>query len=266
MENKTIITKEIDGFNIILGFGELVIDPEATKKAINPRLPETDEYKAVQKISAEMGRLSSNRQDLIKSAKEAFRNQDKSKHAKICYEIELRDEQIKEVQKKLIDACKVLNNKRIEIWKENLVYFEPKAGEKSISEKEYKSLSEKMLKTESEGKKVVFDITGKEIVNNKGVKYIKNGKVIIIERLGEEPDGPLQKDVTPEEFEQMRMESLTDTERKTEYEAIKAGLLSQATQMRSGLEIEGDKKALEKSQDWYNQKLNEIKQKYGITD
>ena len=255
---KTIITKEIDGKTVILGFDRPLIDPVATKNTVTPILAETDQAKAVVSKSEEMAKLWKARSDSFKAAKEAFRQKNTSQHAKMMYEVELRDEQLTQLGEDMIGLKRSLEEKRLELWNANLVYFEPKAGEIALEDE---SLPEKFM---SLGKKEVLLLDGTVVKDDRGVKYVKDGKVLTVEALGEKPDGPLMEDVSPEEFEFMRLDAMTVDELQAEFDSADDGLASQAANMKVKLEIKGDADADSKAKAFYQDGLRELKIKYGI--
>lgn len=255
-KNKTIRIKNIDGYDIIAGFGTLTIDPVATKKIVEPLLEGTDEAAEVSKKNAEMRRISKAYSDSLRAAKEAYKINDASNHAKHMYNAELRSDQLRILQGELIELIKLAGDKKRQLWSENLVYFEPNSGEILLDDAE---LSEKYVNLKD---KELLTITGEVVADKRGVKFVKAGKVETVGALGVDPDGPLMEDVTPEQFEVMRLEAMTNTEKTTELESIVEGLAGQAANMRAVLEIKGDVDALTKAQDWYNAEVVKANGKY----
>lgn len=260
----TVITKEIDGYNIIVGIGQAQIDPVETKKAMVKKCENTPEKKEVERLYNEMGMLTKAKRDSYLAYMEAHRNKDSKKIIQFETELKTRDKQIEEIKPVMIEAIQAMKAKEREIWLDNVVYFTPRAGEKLITDKEQVDIMA-ALKTVDE-KKAFISEDLKEIPDHRGVFYVKDGQLIGITKLGEVPDGKLTKDCTPEELEEIRISGLTQDGKAAEYEQAQQGLLAQASQMRSGLEIEGDKNALKKSQDFYNKELKKIQNKYGISN
>lgn len=256
---QTVITKEIDGYTVIQGFDRPLIDLEATKKVVGPLMEKTDEVKAVKKKGEELSRVHTARADLVRVAREKYRNKDTSGHAKAMYEIELRDEQIKTLSGDMQELCTARNIKAREVFRANAVHFEPKAGEDVVTDEEADTLKAAFISM-PKGTKLLRD--GTTVEDKRGVKYVKAGKVLTVSALGEKPDGPLLEDVTPEEFEVMRLDAMTTDEKAAELQTVLDGLAGQAANMRAKLEIQGDAEALTKAQAWYAEQVAAAEAKY----
>ena len=260
---KTIITKKIDGYNIIVSFGDLLIEPVETRKKVDGLMKGQQVVKDCVNKGKELSNIWTTRNDYIRVAKAAFKSGDSKKHADAMYQIELRDEQIKALNKELVELKKKVEEKRQEIWKENLIYFDPKPSEIMIDEDKYLELGKVIMNAKEERGNLV-DIDGKEIIDNRGVKYIKEGKIVEIKELGKKPEGPLLKDVTPEEFERIRYRYTSLEDIEAEKQTKLNSLISEAANMRSRFEIQGDSDALKKAQDWYkleSQKVDDLYKK-----
>lgn len=253
---QTVITKKIDGYDIIVGFGSLSIEAVETEKKAKPLIEKTDEAKAVKVKGKELSAIAKEYSDAVKAAKEAFKNGNASLHSQHIFTAGQKEEKMKTVQAELVDLIHAEKEKYAEIWMENVVYHEPKAGEIVLEDN---SLVELYLAL---GKKELLCLDGTVIKDNRGVKYIKEGKVLTVDTLGAEPDGPLMESVTPEEFEAMRIASLTEAEKAKELASITDGLAEQAASMRSKLEIQGDADALAKAQAWYKEQVAAAEEKY----
>ncbi len=257
---KTIIVKKIDGFDIIDGFGQAHIDPEGTKKAIASLELYPEENKNADAKLTEINNLLKNRLALVESAKVHNTNKDMKKLSMVNYEIEQRNEQIKQLREQHISLLTLAAKKSKEIWNENAVYFEPKKGEKRITDDEFYEYYN--LLTEAKKDNQVLGVDKKPVADLRGVKYVKDGKLCQVDKLGENVGGPLMENVTPEQFEQMRFDNLTAEEKTAEYDMLIEGLQSQAAIMKSKLEITGDSKALYKAQEWYSSEVATADSKY----
>lgn len=257
---KTIIVKKIDGYDIVGGFSQTHIDPEGTKKAIKALELYPEENQVADAKLTEINNLLKNRLALINSAALHYENKDMKKLAMVQYEIEQRNEQISQLRDQHIELLKLAAAKQKEIWKENAVYFEAKKGEKCITDDEFYEYSN--LLTEAKKDKCVVSVDKKPIADLRGVKFVENGKLCQVDKLGENVGGPLMKDVTPEQFEVMRFDNLTAEEKTAEYDMLIDGLQSQADNMRGKLEITGDNSALVKAQEWYNSEVVKADMKY----
>lgn len=258
---KTVITEKIDGYDIIKGFGDPQIEPVETRKKVEEKMKVQPELKEVERKAEEMKRLWKLRHESKDAAKIAYAAEDIKNHAKFVYEVEMRDEQIKTLNLELVELLKKLEEKRQEIWKQNLEYFQPKKGEYFISDDEYKQLGKLAMDAKSKRGNLI-DKNGNEVIDNRGVKYIKEGKVIEIKELGKKVDGPLISEVSPEEFQRMRYSytSLEDIEKEKQGKIN--SVMSYALQMRGELEIKGDSEALKKSQDLYKAEVEKIELEY----
>jgi len=257
---KTIIVKKIDGFDIVDGFGQTCIDPEGTKKKIADMKLYSEENKVADAKLTEINNLLKNRLALVESSKLHYKNKDMKKLSMVQYEIEQRNEQISQLRDQHIDLLTLAAAKQREIWKENAVYFEAKKGEKGITDDEFYEYSN-LLKT-AEKDNQVLGVDKKPVADLRGVQFVKDGKLCKVDKLGENVGGPLMKDVSPEQFEDMRFDNLTSEEKSSEYDMLIEGLQSQAATMKSKLEITGDAKALEKAQVWYTSEVVKADDKY----
>jgi hypothetical protein len=257
---KTILTKEIDGYTIITGFDNPVIDPVATKIYVAGLLKDeiTEEKKNVDNKQKELFTLQKNKNDLMNMAKQKVAIGDKRNLAILNYQIEQRDEQIDFVNKELSVLIKKQIEKEKEIFQNNSIYFETKPGEIVIDDETAGRLGKLCIENE------YVDVGGNIIENNKGVRFIKDGKIITIEKIGVKPDGPLMQDVSAEQYDVMRINALSAEEKQAEIDNVSSFLLSDAAAMRSRLEIQGVADALAQSQKWYQDEIAKLKQKYAV--
>jgi hypothetical protein len=259
---KTVLTKKIDGYDIIIGFDRPLIDQEATKKAIKGPLTDSEEAQKVKNKSDELSRINQAKIDLSRSARVAYNNGQMDKYSNIKKEFDIRERQLEEIGGELRVLLRNMDKKRNELFTEKAVYFEPKAGEDVVSDDEANTLQALFVGLEGE----VVTRAGEKIADHRGARYIKDGQVVEIKALGVVPDGPLYESVSPEELETMRLDAMMAEAKVVEADNIKNSLLTQASSMRSGLEIQGDDPsvALQKSQDWYNAECAKVDEKYGI--
>lgn len=254
---KTILTKNIDGFEIIAGFGDLCIEAVETKKAVKPLLEKSDEMKAVRAKGTELGLASKSYHEALVAAREAFKNGNISVHSEHVFTAGKREQEMEAIQNELVDLIHASAEKRIQVWNENLVYHEPRKGEILLEDI---TLAEKFVDLENNE---LLTVSGETIIDKRGVKYVKDGKIETISTLGAEPDGPLMTELTAEQFETLRIASLSNPEKTNEIEQIKEGLAGQAANMRAKLEIQGENGAsLTKAQDWYNIEVALVEEKY----
>jgi hypothetical protein len=108
-----------------------------------------------------------------------------------------------------------------------------------------------------------------EICDNRGkTAWIKSGgkwSKREITKIGDEIKPGEITEINDEIIAQLEAERIAGltTAQKAEEKARKIeGLLLQSIQMKAGLEIQGDKDALKKSQDWYNAEVSKIEALY----
>jgi hypothetical protein len=257
---KTKIIENIDGIDIIIAIGHTLIDPVATKNNIKPIIEDTNEAKNIKNKIKELDVIMNSLRGCIESAKQNKKNGDIQNYEKNVLDIELRKSQIQQLNIDMIALKKELKKKTLEIWNQNLIYFEPKKGEIIIDDSEAETIGQKLLNLDN----AMLDIDGNEIVDYRNVEYIKDGQIIKITKIGIMPDGPLINTYTPEQLEELRINNLTPEEKQLEYNNLVNSLGYQAADMKGKLEIEGDPDPLTKSQTWYNEQIEILKTKYGI--
>lgn len=256
---KTILTKKIDGYEIITGFGDALIDPEGTKKEILPLVAESEESKKLEELTKAMQGIARAREQARAERKEAHRNKDFKRRGSANLLFEQRQEEMEVMAEEYRGLAKAVKKKYDDLYQKKAVYFEPRPGESIAEESELAELQEKFY---SLGKKQLLTINLEVIDDKRGTKYVKDGKVCAVSKIGEDVDGPLLADVTQEEFEAMRMSAMTEAELKAELEQVIETLAAQASTMRSKLEIQGDKDALKKAQGWYKTESAKAEAKY----
>ena len=268
---KTVITKKVDGFDIVVGFSELSIEPVETNKIVSAEIVNTPEFKACaekkDKINASR-RLAQESVDKCKAAKKGSAEEKKHYADFLVF-----NEQANGYEKELLPLNENLKNKIAALKKSNAVYFEPKAGEIVKSEAEILVLKG-LLKT-TEGRALV-DIDGNIVPDKRGTVYCQNndGKwsVTQIVALGNSvPEGAIiytdldteQKKAVDLQIEINQAANLSAVERLAMKGAEEEKALANAANLRSRLEIKGDADSLIKSQDFYNARLQEIGLIYG---
>lgn len=292
----TMITKKIDGIEVILGLDTEKLDQIATNKKIKPLVENSSEYKAksarLQRIKErtianesllKQGRTIANRVALQKGKilngliDSDFTSGEKESIANYNSKIIDNNEVVKAVNLELVDLNKNLKKKISEIQKKHGIYFNLKNDyENTISNEKYTEFSGKLKQIKS--KKMFLCSDGKIIIDNRNkIFFALVDKVWIkkeIKKLGEDIDTgifKLYEDLLPEEIEAMdiqfesdRLKDLTGKELKAEKDSMIENAMYKAVQEKSKLEILGDSKALKKSQDLYNSLVAEIEKKYNL--
>ena len=267
---KTILSKEIDGHNIIIGFSRPSIDPVATREVVEPLLYDTPEVKQIGQIDKEIGDIRKLARASRDSYKIAYENRDKKM-------IETHEDDIKRyrimIEEKLTELYplkKQLEIKKREFTISKAVYFEPKKGENIISDE---IAGELCLKTNALDKGQKLNVEGFIVPDYRGKIYHLKGSdgwsVKKIETLGEIPESgaveaskltPDQRSEIAEQANAKRIIELSTIDKQTEKIGIIDSLAGQAAMMRSKLEIQGTtvSKALTDSRAWYETEVSKV--------
>lgn len=271
---KTIFHANIDGFEIVLGFGEAFgfIDPVATAIKIAPLIKDLDEQKQMTALAAQINAVRQEAGQAFGLADSARQRGDKATMTRQNAEYQAKLSEIAELEKQLPNRIRAFEAARALITEENATYTHPPQGEDLIADAQAAALAEKHA---LRGDRQLL-MTGEYVTDLRGrdfwMRANKRWQHMVIDKLDEVmPSGALIRDQLTDaqrkeieiQTEADRVEALTPEERTGEVERVKAGALAQAAQRRSELEIAGDKKALEKSQAAYQDALAEIEEKYG---
>ncbi len=290
----TVITKEIDGLNIVLGIDTEKIDPIATAKRIKTYLEASNEYKAkkvrldkirglsesnnslnnqgknvIQRACNRLGKISN---DVTESDLTAGETSSLNKYNNL---IVRNIDEIKKITAEFPEVEKKLKIKKTELIKKHGIYFNLKNDyENKIIDKDAEILKSK-LKIISGHKKFVL-IDGSIIEDLRGKTfYAKISGIwqkIEVKLLSDTIDTGifhLMEDLTDDEkaeisiqFESDRIQAMTSEDKESEKNMYLDSLINQAAAMRNKLEILGDSKALTKAQDFYNTEKVIIENKY----
>ena len=273
---KTIITKEIDGYKIIYGFGSAsaIIDVEATKPIVQKEIEKSNNFKEKVKLLQQMAVYAQQAQQAKRNAKDALTDGEKRK---FMDEFNFRYSQMKEIEKDLHSLDEKLKVEQKKLIQENAVYFSLKLSdginEKIISDEDAENIMVKMQKATSEGKHL--DIDGNEIDDYRFKKYWKkvDDKWLLSEpsKLGDvpEPGSIKETDLTDgqvleiqDQKEKERIGKMKTSERVAEKDRIISGLVSRAAQLKNEYEITGKSKPLEKAQTWLADETAKVETKY----
>ena len=146
----------VDGHRIILGFGEAVIDPVETDKVIRVEILKTKESKNFeakhQAFNGKCIEVNNLMKDGAKAvrlrmmATEAKQPAEAAKHKavekKCAEDYKKAHAEAEGLQNELKDMRPVMKEVKKKLRREKAVYFEPKFGEKIISDDEFVSLME----------------------------------------------------------------------------------------------------------------------------
>jgi hypothetical protein len=294
-------TTTIDGYEIITGIDKKQIDRIETEKRILPMLDGLQESKAIkargEKVKGYYNNINGykkSQQKIIETAS-VFKQvpitmisekdltlQQKEKINELNEKIKFNQSQVDEIKKDLPEVIKKFNDKKIQLITENAVYFGMPGNAIDLSGKQAQeimtALSENAIELEKTGIKKLLTVSGEKIIDNRGKivwLYVSgegwSSREILF--LGDNIDISeiVESDLTDEQKQEIafqnecqRIESLTEEEKKSEFESLKKSLLNQSIAMKNELEIQADTKALTKSQTWYTDQLLELSDKYSI--
>ncbi len=270
---KTMTTQTIDGFDIIKRIGNVdgLIDPEATKKVVAKKIIDTEIHKQIHVIKKQMQTYAIQALQARKNCKNAKTKDEKKK---FLDEYKGREFQINELQKELKPLAVELEKKHKEMIIEHAIYFIPTPGEEIIKDSKAENITKKMIDALQSGKLLdknldqIDDYRGKifwKKVNSKWEKSDINklGEVPVIGAIEDKNLTDAQRIEISAQMEIDRIAAMKPAEREAEKLAVITGLKSRAAMMKVELDIDGDLKALKKSQDWLKIEIAKVEKKYG---
>jgi hypothetical protein len=272
--SQTIITQEIDGIDVIKGFGKLAIEPIETRKVAAVAIQDTDEFKAVkekQDARNESARKAGEEHAKMKAAKNKT---DKDKAWRAC---ETHRNMVSAFESEIKELLPALKKKEQQVRAENAVYFHPKRGEIAKTDAEIQALRDVLESVQGSG---FVDIDGNILEDNRGS--------VVCTQVGAGPEqgwsinhittigvkipanGILYGDLTADQKKEVDLQieinqavGMSDAEKAMAKESEIDKAANEATVMRSKLEIQGASDALEQSQAWYNDRVAELDLIYG---
>jgi len=280
----------IDGLQIVTGVDKKQIDQEETKKIVKDLLLETSEFKSVISIFDKIKSYKQLNNKLLKNEYEIYKSVTIEKNIAEISDSDLNSQQkklvndyrtgrdfnfsqIKDLKVQLETLDKNLKLKQKELLLTNAVYQETAYNQIDLSENQYDDFKIKLINIRGKNQFLLSD--GNIIDDNrKKIYWLKNEKweKRIIQFLTDiiDPAEILESELTTEQrneiivqLEKDRIAALTLTEKEEEKNNVLAGLLREASIMKSELEILEDPDALQKSQDWYNTEVLKVEEKYG---
>lgn len=271
---KTIITKNIDGYNIITNFCDAngFIDPENTKKIVNKKIIETDIYKKIHDIKNQTQKLLIQSQNAFKNAKNAKKLKKESEFKKFTEEYNLRNLQIKDLQEDLKLLAIEFEKEYKNLVLQNSVYFEPKQNEKIVDDKIAENAKQKMIEAYENNK--LLDENLNQIDDYRGTYWGKNDTIwnkFEIKKIGEQIKNGFinenkltdeQKIEISEQLETERISKLSELKKEEEKLSIINSLKLLAVQKRSEFELDGDINALENAKKWLSDEILKVELKY----
>lgn len=247
---KTVIYKEIDGYNIVTGTDMLLIDGVATRRKAKQEIEDSDIYK-----------------ELVALSSEYLKKADKKAHQGQIFEIRTNLEQ------KKIELAKQTE----EAMKANLTYLEPREGEHQVSTEEALEYEE-LIRIAAANKELVT-LEKERISNNKGKEYlVDNNGVLekkVIDKIGSDFPENAITEPTQEQLDQFandeevrRLDSLTQEQKQAEFNTKKSGIINQTMMKITELEMSGVSNEDAKTQAYaqFNPQIEDLKIKYNITE
>lgn len=266
---QTVITHEIDGVEIVTGFGRLAIEPVETKPKVAAALKETAEFAATRSLQEELGAM---RVAAATAYREGRASKDAGARARIYRQYESFTDKAGEIEKRLIPSLKTLEAKRRELVIEHAVYFQPPSHEKIMEPEKIAKLRALMAEPGSgfvtvDGT-VINDLRGSRFCKSDGVG---GWYVTTIRLLSDQPpsDFKLYDDLTEAdrlavdyEVQRGKIAAMPLAERAVARVAAEEKAMDDAELFRRKLEIQDDSKALAKSQRQYKAAIANIETLY----
>jgi hypothetical protein len=232
---KTVIIKEIDGFQVVTGFAERVVDPVRSQKEALEYVRKSDEFKA----------LRSDFESIVSQVRAGKRGV-----------------QIKGDRNVLVKFNALLRD----ALASNIQYSPLRPGEELLDAESIENLAKKFLLL---GKNEKLTLNGLVVDDFRGVTYMSDDAGVLarhsINKLGDSiPRGAIFEPTTAqvlvcnEQEELTRGARLVGEERDAWVAERTTYFKKQAAQLRSELEIEGDSNALDKARGWYQAQLKKL--------
>ena len=263
MNQQTVIIREIDGLQIVAGFGRRSIEPVQTRAVVDGLIEDTNEFWAVEAKQAECKVKLAEAGTAFKIAADA-RSESLQTAAMAIYA------QGQEVVAELAELLPALKAKRQALMVEHAVYFDPAKYEHPQSDTQIEALRSKM------GGGRLVDLDGAEIEDNRGVVACTDlggsWEVRRILTLGEKVPGGaiLLDDLDVEQRVKVDLQIERDlaagmrvSDRASARSVAETRALEGSIALRSGLEIKKDPDALDKARVVYDARMAEIAEIYG---
>jgi hypothetical protein len=268
---KTIITKSLDGYDIIIGFGDAdaIIDPQATRRVVDKEIIKTETWKKIEQIKKQMQVYAN---QALQAKINCSKSKSKSDADKFYAEFLKRRNDMVELESELKPLAIQIDIEYRSMILKHAIHFTPTAGEYIVSDAEADIAIQK--KDEADKIGMLLDKNLKQVADNRGIIYWQKSDKWYkseIRKIGEVPSKNMiaESDLTgsqtleiKDQLEKERIAAMGTASKNIELQAVISVLKQEAVNMRSVLEIEGDKAALVKVQDWLAEKTLEAEIKY----
>jgi hypothetical protein len=277
MAKKTVLTKTVDGYELVAGFSDAQIDPVATWSKIQDTITASDENAHVTSIKQDIAvqlAVEQTAVTLMNSAADA-NDQVLYNTQKAAYDTAAA--KIATLEVTLAAALSALDTFRTELFNSNATYFTPGKNESILSDSDYTAL--KKTYDALTGNQVLC-VTGAVVADYRNTTYwTKTGgswTSTTISTLGVSvPSGSIvevdltsaQKTEISDQTETARIAALSDADKLTESTAKKTAAKTAAANMYTEEIISGTDSAaaLSDSQASYKTALAEINKLYGTS-
>jgi hypothetical protein len=216
---KTILTKKINGKNVVIGIGQALIDGPATKPIVEKAIKKTDEFKSFEKLMNESARYCQEAQKSLIASKEAKKVKDVKNEKKHYDDYKVRIMQYQDLQKDVVPVARALKAKKKELIRELGIYFEPKQGEELLDNETAGVIRGEVIEARNKKNEIIIDVDEnqkldfskrKEVINKIGQKYWiklddKWEERQIIDIDADVPDGGIiKKDLTAKQLKEIQ--------------------------------------------------------------
>ena len=271
---KTVITKNIDGIDIIINTGDAggLIDPLETKKIVDVEIQKSEHYKTIQQINTQIKVYRNQAQQAKKNSIGAVIPTEKKK---FWDEHIFRSKQADELMPDLKEPTAEMGKEYKLLMVKHAIYFNsiPAEGvsEKIIPDEECKNIREKLNEATqknmllSRDLKLIKDVRGKVFFKKEsdGWKAWQASKII------DNPPSGYVQELTDDEIKEVseqreneRIAGLNSQAKTAEKENIISGIVARAGIMKNELEVSGDSGALKKAQGWLEKEKKVIENMY----
>jgi hypothetical protein len=274
---KTIIHANIDGQEIVLGFGEAngFIDPVATAIKVSPLLSAADETKQMQAVNVQVNAANQAAAQAYSLADQARLRGDIATMTRQNAEYQAKLIEIADLQKQLAPLVTAFEAKRAELTEANASYTHPPQGEDLIDEPQATDMTKKFM---AKSKTQQLLLTGDYVTDLRGKDFYLPGppwKHMVIDTLGEElPAGAITEDIlTTDQRTQIaaqeeadRVAALSPADKASEAAAAQQAAKNAVTQVQA--EVTAGitaKSALDSAVAAYKTQLAVINSKYGTS-
>ncbi len=287
MIKQTIKTKEIDGYQIIVGQGRVAEDPVATQNAVKPLIAKHKHAQAIENKKRQSNEYQHRILAINREANILWRDNEGRKKKVLEKDERIRMDQLdagwktanvemQKIESELIVLNGEVREDEKQLLRDNPVFFECNAGEFLFDADKTSELMGKYLAKEENSQididgGIIDDYRGKIVWNKEngswGSFVIEELGVSIGDLAGDIIDSDLtdsQRQEIQAQQEQERIAGLSAEDKQNEIDSAIDSAVEAAALMKTKLEIQEQTGALKTSRDWYKERVIEINSKYGV--